>query len=677
MGAQRFSGVLKIAVTARTPLLIGGFTEELENGSKKTLLPRRKAPRGTVFIPGSGLMGSVRSAHEALVGGCMRVLDLDWVPVHRHPPGTSETDPLKLAVVTEVDDEGKPVEVALCDRVHWVPAHLLAQDKGGPIRTGDQVQYLSPSGEEDEFPEKSVRSTPGRTVVRAHGEKHPGGIVPGSIVRRRGMGKIAERCKVVLVTDTKARSGEPVYFAVGSVGPDSGKRSLRKKESDKDPDRKDTWDKYCRVVDKADDLRPESLKKAGITGREAPPFARDMEPDYADVRWPPRTDGDGAGDGNQSEVIGKRLYARPYLHVGQPVWVAVDDGEVTEIRLSQLWRYEGSYSVGDRVGNAKGCTDPDNLCWSCRIFGAADTEGRGDDDLAVQNSYRGHVRIDDLFAIGDVRPIDWELAPLASPKPSAGQFYLDNKQRPKLAEHKTRPASTWGSIADKGNPRNVRGRKFYWRTDTRADPASGEPQRGKKRPHQSESMSSRVELIPAGTRFEGRITFDNLSAEDYGSLLAALAPRMLGTVGQDGWDDTVTSVGGGKPFGFGSVQVEVTEDTVQTARGRYLGDDADATPTRKEAVRAFLTAAPHEARQNWTALRHALAFGFVDDADVWYPAGDGRRGDEDYDKSFEFFARTNGLKFSEGRPEQPLVPLPDASEGKRKQKLSTPRRSAR
>lgn len=727
IGEGRFSGVLKIAVTARTPLLIGGFTEDLGNGDKKTVLPRRRAPAGMVFIPGSGLMGAVRSTHEALVGGCMRVLDLNRVPVHRHPPNTKETERLRLAVVTRVDDEGKPEEVALCDpeRTHWVPEQLLPGDGAGPVRTGDQVRYMTRSGKPGEFPGNAVTGPRGRKVVRAYDQKkHRDGISPGSIVRLRGMGEITEDCMVVLVTDTNARDPQrPVFFAVGGVGPDSPRRRLRaspkrklreqgnknEQENKKgsDPDRKDTWDKYCRVVDGADDLRPEALKKAGIEGRDAPPFARDMAPGYAGVWWPPRPDsntdaantdaangggvnrgrasGNGAG-GVESRLIGRRLYARKYLHVGQPVWVEVDgDGEVSEIRLSQLWRYEGGYPVADRVGGAKGCTDPEDLCWSCRIFGAADTEGRDEDEGAVQNSYRGHVRIDDLLAVGEVEPVPWELAPLASPKPSAGQFYLDNKQAPKSAEKNTRPVSTWGSgadVADSGSrePRSIRGRKFYWRTETEADPASSEPQRGKKRDHQTDSLSGTVELIPAGTRFVGRIAFDNLSAEDYGSLLAALAPRVLGEAGEDGWDDAVISVGGGKPFGFGSVRVDITEDidvtenTVQTARERYLGEAAEAgqKPTREEAVREFRAAVPHEARANWQALRHALSCGFVDDADVWYPPGGGQRGDEDYDKSFEFFALTNGLKFGEGHPERPLVRLPDAAEGKRRQKLSTP-----
>lgn len=676
MGADRFSGVLTVTLTAKTPLLVGGFTGDAPGGKEKTVLPRRKDPAGAVMIPGAGLMGAVRSVHEALAGGCMRVLDLDRAPVHRHPANEKETELLRLAVVTRTGASGQAEEVRLCDRWYWVPAELLPGDgHGQPVRTGDQVQYRK-SGKTSDFPGGAVGGGRKRRLVRGYdADKYPEGLAPGDIVRLRGMAPVTGDCKVVLVTSTNARVSEPVYFAVGDIGPDS--RSMTVSQS--------TWELYKRTVDGVDDLRPEILaKKAGIKDGKRPVWTAGMKPEYADVWWPPRQEEENQGqegeDGDtQARLIGKRLYHREYLHVGQPVWVAVLGDKVTEIRLSQLWRYEGSFPVIERIGDpsrqAKGCTDARDLCWSCRVFGAADTEGRGADQLAEQHSYRGHVRIDDLLAVGDVRPIEWDLAPLASPKPSAGQFYLDSRNRPGLAEQNTRPMATWGSEADKPDPRPIRGRKFYWRTDTKADPGASEPQRGKAREHQvNKALSKKVELIPAKTVFTGRITFDNLSSEDYGSLLAALNPRCFGTVHEGGWEQSVLSVGGGKPFGFGAVEIEVQPVSVQGARERYLGEPGNGqVPEPDEAVRAFLEAVPPGVRlTTWPALRHALAFGFVNDEDVWYPPGDGQRGDEGYDKSFEFFARTNGLRYSEGHEDHDLVQLPDAASGRARQTIMSP-----
>ena len=137
MGVGQLSGVLKITLTARTPLLIGGFTREGPDGDKQHDLPRRAD--GTVMVPGSGLMGAIRSVHEALAGGCLRILNTDRVPVHRHPATTAETRDLRLAVVTRVDADGHATQVALCDEWIWIPQELLPGSGERP-RTGDQLQ---------------------------------------------------------------------------------------------------------------------------------------------------------------------------------------------------------------------------------------------------------------------------------------------------------------------------------------------------------------------------------------------------------------------------------------------------------------------------------------------------------------------------------------------------------
>jgi CRISPR-associated protein (TIGR03986 family) len=659
MGQERFSGVLEVTVTARTPLLIGGFPAPgvLPSPEIKELPKRRD---GTVMIPGSGLMGAVRSLHEALVGGCMRIVDTEWVPVHRHPATTAETQDLRLAVVWDVDDEGRAKSMRLCDDWGRIPKELLpgsgATDEELPA-TGDQLLYE---------PGKRLQGD----ALRPRSEEHPDWTGSEEITRLQQIGQVKRDCWVLLVTDTNARpvpkedkdkshsKRSPVHYWAGRLSPDSPRCQITE----------GAWEAYKQTVAGANDLRRASLIKAGVVDGEEPAWDPERSPDYADVWWPPQPDSErrlGSGNGRAPEPrrkIGRRLQARSYLHVGQPVWVKVANGSVTEIRLSLLWRYLGDKTVGERLGAAKPCTDPDKLCWSCRMFGSADTAGREETDLAVQNSYRGHVRIDDLLAVGDVKPITWQLAPLASPRPSAGQFYLDNSAvagNSRIAARDTRPSATWGSVADEASTRLVRGRKYYWRTKTQADPSGTEPVRSRHRGHQSDTMSSAVSLIPAGTVFTGRVAFDNLDAAEYGSLLAALDPRLLDSAGEDGWEKAVTSVGGGKPFGFGSVTIDVKPVKAETPGQRYLGSDGPAAPDGVTAVAQFRGSVPEAARAGWTALRNALEFGFIDDAKVWYPPGGGERGSEDYDKSFEFFAHTTGLRLSDGYRD--LVVLPDAS----------------
>jgi CRISPR-associated protein (TIGR03986 family) len=697
MGEDRYSGVLKIVLTARTPLLIGGFVNE----SGEADLPRR-ARDGRPIVPGSGLMGAIRSLHEAMAGGCLRILDRDWVPVHRHPANVAETSKagLRLAVVTDVDQAGVPKAVKLCDEWIWIPGKLLPSDGERLSRTGDKLGYRE-NGTSKRLPQAALDGTKDRRILRVKGVKFPQGAQPGSIVRVGEMGTITGESWILLVTDTQARHAAEPYFAAGRIGPDAPSHEI--------PDT--TWKHYLDVVDGADDLRPESLDKSkgnGSKGKEPPRQADDLPPEslgggngngsiengskggadrgkeppwdaagpaYADVFWPPH-------EGDRGRVaIAQRLPARRYLYEGQPVWVRVDRdaGIVTEIRLSELWRYRGDGPVGERVGDAQPCTDSKALCWSCRVFGSADTEGREPGGLAEQHSYRGHIRIDDLVAKGDVEPLNWHLAPLSAPRPSAGQFYLDNTGRQRVTAKDTKAAATWGSDADKPGPRQIRGRKFYWRTK---EPEKGPVPRGQYREHQSEAMSKKVALFPAGTVFEGRVCFDNLGIEDYGSLLAALDPRLMAGT-EPGWTEVVGNLGGGKPFGFGAVTIDVEPELVQTARARYLGEDAgqpgttepesvqtartrhlgeDAEqPGMTDAILAFRAKVPDDVRQTWRALEHALTFGFVADELVWYPPGGPEgtaKGAEEFDWSFEFFARTAGIELRDEKRQ--LVSLPEA-----------------
>jgi hypothetical protein len=306
------------------------------------------------------------------------------------------------------------------------------------------------------------------------------------------------------------------------------------------------------------------------------------------------------------------------------------------------------------------------------MFGSADVVARGENDMARQSAYRGHVRFEDLVAESDFAPVAWHLAPLSSPSPSAGQFYLDSRQSPrKLADKDTEPAANWGSVADEP-PRPIRGRKFYWRTE---NPAAGTHPRGKFRPgSQSEKLSRQAELVPVGAVFTGRVRFDNLDAADYGSLLAALNPRLLAGLDDSAWADTVTSIGGAKPFGFGAVQIAAEPELVQAARTRYLGEE-DAVESPAEAVREFAEAVPVGVRKNWTSLRHALTSGYVPDDLVWYPAIKGERGSKEFDENFEFFAETSGVRLK--NRDKKLVELPYADKGPDDQVIRWPARGTR
>lgn len=354
------------------------------------------------------------------------------------------------------------------------------------------------------------------------------------------------------------------------------------------------------------------------------------------------------------------------IPLGTPIWVQLRDvpsgREVSEIRLSLAWRRTSDSTAQDRIPESlRPCQHKDKLCPSCLVFGSAGSDDQDPDGPTEQNSYRGHVRFADALADHPVHKERFRRAPLASPKPTAGQFYLDNS----AAEgrfHPTTPLAQWDSTADyrkdgELDARRIRGRKFYWRTrDNGILP--GPQHRGRHWGSRNDAMGDDVTVMAVGSTFTTRVTFDNLTTAQIGSLLAALDPsQALG-------GKCVISVGGGRPFGWGGVAATISEFTAQSATSRYAGSPA-ASPTAQECVTAYRDSmAGQPGRSEWDTLAKLLTVNppGVQDAHVWYPPNPRpgfQRGTQRYDEGFEFWQKSNGFELTKP-PHRPLKSLPQA-----------------
>ncbi|MGW0359279.1 TIGR03986 family type III CRISPR-associated RAMP protein [Nocardia nova] len=378
------------------------------------------------------------------------------------------------------------------------------------------------------------------------------------------------------------------------------------------------WSQYLTAADGAEDLR---------TGNTS-------EDKFSEVTWPPPPVLDG-------ERIGSRYRVARSMTIDQPLWVRRGvQGQVVELRPAQLWRYRGGYPVRDRMPvHLQPCDDWRRLCPSCAIFGSADTRVDAERIVAEQNSYAGHVGFSDAIAENEPELSELLRAPLMAPRPSAGQFYLDYEAVPDdrvRGDSRGRPAAYWGSTADEPAPRHIRGRKFYWHTN---NPESGPAPRGRARQHQENSASvERVNLIRTGARFGFTVAFDGLSRPQLGGLIASLQPELLFPSG----DDIVVSLGGGRPFGFGSVSTKVEITDARNAAARYLGASAQPADTA-ELVEEFVEAVDPGIRQKiWPEVAVVLRMGAVENSAVWYPPGEGRPGDESYDRGFDFWSQSSG-----------------------------------
>jgi CRISPR-associated protein (TIGR03986 family) len=596
LGAGRLAGSLRITFTTLTPLLVRRPGPGGASFPVRVLDDGRRVP----IVAGSSLKGALRSLHETLAGGCLRVVDQDFVPVYRDPPRPRDGS-WTLARVEAVDGDGFPTQLTLCDEVVWVEAtelHPAVRTSG--LRTGSTVD-LDPN-----------KIRPNARARRQ--ELQPDGV-------REGSGW------VVLVTDERARSPKhPYHCAVGHLGFPSGGVSPS------------AWATYLQSVAEADDVR-----RAQQPGGQAA--------QYQAVTF-------------RGSLVGQRRTAGRALHVHDVMWVRTDGparpgAAISAIALSALWRSPGKGPMGERFPpSLRPCHDPGNLCVSCRLFGAVDDEG-GRGPAGDQHGYRGHVRVGEARAVGDAQPIPWPLAPLGPPRPGAGQFYLVHDGAP--AGKEQRPSREWGAEAEGSRPRPLRGRKHYWHGDPQAQQPTP---RHRAREHQTHEMAEQAELVEVGVTFQGAIRFENLDPDELGSLLAVLDPTaVLSDQVPPGYTATpqlAVRLGGGKPLGLGSIELGYQDLRVHDAASRY-GDGTAAGPQAApaELLGGFVAGTPESVRATWPDLAAVLDVGHVDPRWIWYPPGSPWPDPETesvgkaFDDGFEFWKRTSGqyLADAEDLPE--------------------------
>ncbi|MFI0463997.1 TIGR03986 family CRISPR-associated RAMP protein [Saccharopolyspora sp. 5N102] len=540
-----------------------------------------RRPDGTAFVPGSSWKGAIRSLHEAMTGSCLRVFDDEFVPSYRDPVEWSKGR--RMAVVTVAPQGDRPPVVALCELGDMRKDRLSAKQL-------DDINARRPL-------------LSGTRFTRNDGEfqRDPNGEW------------------VLFISDTRDDDG-PYH---GHLRKLSGKTAEVPQE---------VWDRFRELVQDADDQRPAEKEARG--GKRIKPVTVERK-----------------NKNGTEEVfnVGNRDIASAELRKHQPIWVKWGPNRgVTDLGLAMAWRHPGEHPAGERVREFGPCTSDLELCPSCCLFGSADLSGKPDEpetaDLAMQRSYRGHVRFGDALADAAVKPEPFTLPPLGVPRPGAGQFYLHNERfEGKTASGENQPLREWGSEADQEELRELRGRKYYWHTPE----FNG---REVARPHQRNSkMASEAVAFPAGTKLTATITFTDINHAQLGGLLAALLP---GRAMQS--DGLLQHIGGGRPLGFGSSRITLVEGEMWTNGSRYGG--AAKQPVDAEQLLAeFRDAQPEPLRKTlWPQLVKVLRPGAVEPEKVWYPPGApwARRGSEKFDAGFAFWKHTSGYG------EYPLTSLP-------------------
>ena len=125
---------------------------------------------------------------------------------------------------------------------------------------------------------------------------------------------------------------------------------------------------------------------------------------------------------------------------------------------------------------------------------------------------------------------------------------------------------------------SLRGRKLYWHRD----PEFPTP------PNQNQNVQVRYRPLPKGTRFTFEVMVESVSLAELGGIVHALEYP----------EGHAHRLGGGKPFGLGSVRIEILDSAVLPDAKRYASLrerlDAGKTPFDRELARTAFEAAVAE-----------------------------------------------------------------------------------
>lgn len=591
------SGVITLGLTARSPLLIRTIERD---GHWR---PSRHD--GRVVIPGSGIKGALRSLHESLVGGCLRVFDSEFVPAYRETAKSIGPD-WTMALVRQADDNGRPTDVQLCDTVVWVKSSLL----GSGIETGDRYAITDGGWEYSDFKKRNEVTDP-------------------TAVRRESGGQW-----VVLVTPSEARDKRhPYYAAVGR---------LSSRSAEVTPE---AFANYRQLIEHArdvvdtnagKDLKLDVMHQRPIGRRQA--VAPQLPP--GTVLWVRESAGvisavkrsaiwRAAGSGRAGERIPDHLL--PCSHGNDlcptcQLFGSADDSERERESTRATYNYRGHVRVGDATSRGpipEG--DPVELAAS-----SAPRPGSG-------QMYLEHTELASARTREASPTARWGAAP-------------DGRSLRRLRGRKF----YWSSWAGADAPvkRHLRHIEQSKRLTTKAELID----------------EGTVFEVPIHFENLTPAQLGSLLAVCDPNLCLPRRPvTFAAAVGEQEQRLTIR-VGGGKPLGLGIVESTSLVLRSHTAEQRYLSRQPAGDATADEIfhyVKVFQSETPEAVRDTWSALSALLDPGAVNARRVSYPPKHDwgtmeRSGSPNgWKPGFAFFKNSQG---EHSRSQRPIVPLPPADD---------------
>lgn len=182
------------------------------------------------------------------------------------------------------------------------------------------------------------------------------------------------------------------------------------------------------------------------------------------------------------------------------------------------------------------------ISYSEAIFGFT---GRKENEYK-EVSYKSRLSFEDAVAMGNFRISEKEGLEiiLAEPKPTSYNLYLKQKHGASKKE-----------LITYEDEFRIRGIKQYWMKDKINEPEKNDESEKNKKT----DMQTKIYPLEKGTKFIGKIHFNNLYEDELGLLLWSLKLE----------DNCYQTVGFAKPYGYGRVKVENIELYMENLKKKY------------------------------------------------------------------------------------------------------------
>jgi CRISPR-associated protein len=572
-----FSGKLTVRMTVETPLLVLDTSKvEIDENDHKSY-PVCVDSKGKPFINPTAVKGMLRSAYEAVTNSRMSVFTkheerlafrMESTEGAMSVPARIENGKIVLYTgKTKIDKKGKPTDGVLC--AAWIKTYdkrICRLDRTNGIQLCD-VKRPAKHGEEV-FALISKKSHPRKPFSYWKVEKMAlkkdklGSISEGQIlvkgyvcVTGRNQGNynqtgpnIENKHDERLFFNENNSCGFPKFdlktvedkwndliknYRIehdnGKGGLEEAPKAKRKRQNGEIYEVSLQWSRHIRQTTKSETESKSELRKEKLV------------------------------DGSLLYVrLGEDLNGKPIVQELYPVMISRRLHEVPPESL-----------LDKSLKPAKSISE---LSPADRVFGWVNQKGSG--------AYRGQIRIGSIVCCDEDAIQEFKdglpLNILGQPKPQQGRFYVAETPKGE-AQTEKRNNENAGYKARRG----LRGRKVYphhanlpndywiteedWRSKENSEPNRDLTQTllGKKhfreyiRPKQEKRFDNQNRSIKGwvkpGTVFEFDIHFMNLSKVELGALIWLLQLP----------DGHFHRFGGGKPYGFGSVKLEITESDVR------------------------------------------------------------------------------------------------------------------